>query len=284
MADTGCPCTMCKRGPQPSVILKYCDPGTLCHEECTETLCVHGSPKRVIATPEGMWNAVRAARTPPPKPKPIAIVKPMVREKKDLTQIGWGRGVTAIFNPQIGTGRGVTIDLPQSGRGRGVTAVFMHRCVYGNLKFTIYCTEILRKAYFVIQTILNSFKKHDCTFYLKMYTTYLRPILEYCSQVSPPPLKQNIDKVESVQRYFTRWLLHNDMSYLERCNLLKLDMLEERRIKADLVMYFKFMNNFTQSFVQMIYLGIMVLEEAIISSSLYIPPAPRSVSFIGSTG
>ncbi len=106
--------------------------------------------------------------------------------------------------------------------------------------------EILQKAYLVIRTILNSFRNHDCTFYLKMYTTYVRPILEYCSQVWSPPLKQNIDRVENVQRYFTRRILHNDMSYLERCNFLKLEMLEERRIKADLVMYFKCMNNFTE--------------------------------------
>ncbi len=78
---------MCKRGTGPSVVLRYCDPGTLCHEECTDTLCVHGSPKRVIVTPDHMWDAVRAARKPPaqpPKPKPVAIVKPTVREKEKI--------------------------------------------------------------------------------------------------------------------------------------------------------------------------------------------------------
>ena len=38
-----------------------------------------------------------------------------------------------------------------------------------NLKYTFHCTEIVRKAYFVIRTILNSFSNHDCIFYLKMY-------------------------------------------------------------------------------------------------------------------
>ena len=37
-----------------------------------------------LATPEGMWDAVCAARKPPPKPKPVAIVKPMVTEKKKI--------------------------------------------------------------------------------------------------------------------------------------------------------------------------------------------------------
>ncbi len=41
--------------------------------------------------------------------------------------------------------------------------------IQSNLKFTIHCTEVVRKAYFVIRTILNSFRNHDCTFYLKMY-------------------------------------------------------------------------------------------------------------------
>ncbi len=45
-------------------------------------------------------------------------------------------------------------------------------------------------------------------------------------------------RVESVQIYFTRRILRNDMSYLERSYFLKLEMFEERRIKADLVMLF----------------------------------------------
>ncbi len=50
----------------------------------------------------------------------------------------------------------------------------------------------------------------DCTFFLEMYATYVRPILEYCSQVWSPPLKQNIDRIESVQIYFTR-LFYDDV-------------------------------------------------------------------------
>ncbi len=45
-----------------------------------------------LATPEGMWDAVCAARKPPPKPKPIAIVKPMVTEKKRFTTTWQGQG------------------------------------------------------------------------------------------------------------------------------------------------------------------------------------------------
>ncbi len=39
--------------------------------------------------------------------------------------------------------------------------------VQSNLKFTIHCTEIVKKGYFVIRTILNSFRQHDSVFYSK---------------------------------------------------------------------------------------------------------------------
>ena len=88
-------------------------------------------------------------------------------------------------------------------------------------------------------------------------------------------------RIESVQRYFTRRILRTT-SYLERSNFLKLEILE-RWIKADLVMHFKFMNNFTEFFLQMICLDILVPEEVMIGSSLCFTHVPRSVwlSFIG---
>ncbi len=73
-----------------------------------------------------------------------------------------------------------------------------------------------------------------------MYTSYVRPILEFCSQIWSPALKQNINVIETVQRYFTRPILQNGISYLERSNVLKFEMVEERRIKADLhIVFFK---------------------------------------------
>ncbi len=72
-----------------------------------------------------------------------------------------------------------------------------------------------------------------------MYTIYVRPILEYCSHVWSPASKQNIDRTESVQRYFTRRIVWNDMSYLEWSDFLQVEILEaDLVIKADLVMFF----------------------------------------------
>ncbi len=100
---------------------------------------------------------------------------------------------------------------------------------------------------FVIRNIFTTFKYRDDDFYLQMYSTYVRPILEYASQVWSPVLKLNIDRIENVQRYYTRRILRRDnLSYLGRINHLELETLEHRRVKADLVLYFKMVNNISQ--------------------------------------
>ena len=111
--------------------------------------------------------------------------------------------------------------------------------IQSNLKFTIQCTATVKKAYYVIHNIFTTFKNHEQSFYWKMYTCYVRPILEYNSQVWSPLLKYSIDRIEKVQRYFTRRIFQVYVPYSSRLNELKTESLEERRIKADLILFFK---------------------------------------------
>ena len=78
----------------------------------------------------------------------------------------------------------------------------------------------------------------------KAYTTYVRPILEYASNVWNPYLLKHISGIERVQRRFTKRIpvLH-DMSYSERLAALDLESLEIRRLRADLTLYYKILNN-----------------------------------------
>ncbi len=95
--------------------------------------------------------------------------------------------------------------------------------------------------------IFNTFKHHDTEFYVKLHTTYVHPILEYASQVWSPVLKLNIDRMESVQRYFTRHVLYKEnLEYLNRIDDLGIGTLEQRRIKADLVLYFTLVHDETE--------------------------------------
>ena len=76
------------------------------------------------------------------------------------------------------------------------------------------------------------------------YTTYILPILHYCSSVWSPQKLSDIDNLENVQRYFTK-RLHKlwHSSYADRlikCNIVSL---EKRRLITDLILCFKIINN-----------------------------------------
>ena len=113
--------------------------------------------------------------------------------------------------------------------------------IQADLKFTHHCSSVIRKAYYTIRNIFNVFKRHEPEFYVKMYTCYVRPILEYGAQIWSPLLKCNIDRIERVQSYYTRRILKHSplLSYNLRLDLLKLQSLEERRFQADLVLFYK---------------------------------------------
>ena len=64
--------------------------------------------------------------------------------------------------------------------------------------------------------------------------------LEYCSFIWSPYQISYIEKIEGIQRYFTRRVLkHVGLPYMERLSVLKLESLEVRRIRADLKLCFK---------------------------------------------
>ena len=80
-------------------------------------------------------------------------------------------------------------------------------------------------------------------------------ILEYASVVWSPYNKCDINKIEAVQRYFTKRLGGlGHMSYCERLSTLELDSLHLRRIKADLLLCYKMINNLVDVNVATFYI------------------------------
>ena len=63
---------------------------------------------------------------------------------------------------------------------------------------------------------------------------YVRPILESNSVIWSPYEIGQIDRIENVQKYFSRRLLGGNIPYQERLKVLKLEVLEERRLKTDI--------------------------------------------------
>ena len=102
------------------------------------------------------------------------------------------------------------------------------------LDFSFHCNHIANNAFRRSYLIFASFVSRDSNFLLKMYTTFIRPLLEYGSQVWSPYLKKNIEKIESVQHYFTRCIPgFRTLTYDEWLSLLNLPSLQARRLRAD---------------------------------------------------
>ena len=114
-----------------------------------------------------------------------------------------------------------------------------------SLKFSLHCNKLCAKAGLRARQILRCFRCKCPVVLTKAFVIFVRPLLEYCSQIWSPRLHKDIYNVERVQRSFTKRLpgLWN-LSYTERLMRLNLDSLESRRVKADLVLLFKVIHGF----------------------------------------
>ena len=72
-----------------------------------------------------------------------------------------------------------------------------------------------------------------------LYSTYIRPILEYGSQIAHTGLIRDRDCLERVQRRATKLIKgFSDLPYSARLAELNLNPLESRRIRGDLMLLF----------------------------------------------
>ena len=97
-----------------------------------------------------------------------------------------------------------------------------------------------QRAMTVLRSVKRAFVRFDIETFSIIYTTYIRPHLEYCIQAWAPYYAKDILLLEKVQRRATKlvWGL-KDLSYEERLERLKLFSLEERRLRGDLIQTFK---------------------------------------------
>ena len=74
------------------------------------------------------------------------------------------------------------------------------------LRFNRHISQIITKAYQRNAVIFGGFYTRNVTFLIRAYKTYIRPILEYCTQIWNPYLIGEITAIEKVQKYFTKRL------------------------------------------------------------------------------
>ena len=108
--------------------------------------------------------------------------------------------------------------------------------ISNDLMFTNHCTKITYSGHYRRRQFYQAFASKDRNFQVYLFCTNIRPMLESNSIVWNPPKLADIDKLENVQRKFSKYItsLFN-ASYIERLIILGIETLEARRVKADLV-------------------------------------------------
>jgi ribonuclease P/MRP protein subunit RPP40 len=96
----------------------------------------------------------------------------------------------------------------------------------------------------VVHTLKKSFQRVNEESFVKLYSSYVRPILEYANLIWAPVLKRDIDLLEKVQRRATK-IVHGlqNKQYEERLNILELQTVVYRRKRGDLIWTFKLLKN-----------------------------------------
>ena len=111
-----------------------------------------------------------------------------------------------------------------------------------DLNWNHHINEITGKANRTLGFVKRNVKTKNEAVKELAYKTLVRPQVEYASSVWNPHTKQNISKIEMVQRRAARWVKNNYSPYESVSNMLDnlgWRSLENRRIDSRLVMFYK---------------------------------------------
>ena len=109
-----------------------------------------------------------------------------------------------------------------------------------DLKTTKQSIESVNKANKILGLIGRTLDLKSETSILTLYSTLVRPHLEYCVQFWSPSLRKDIDRIEKVQRRATKMIPRlRSKPYEDRLAHLNLYSLSKRRLRGDLIETFK---------------------------------------------
>merc|ERR1711980_41867 len=112
--------------------------------------------------------------------------------------------------------------------------------VKSDLKNGTQCLAASRKANTVLGFIARNFQCKKPEVITRLYTSLVRPHLEYAVQFWSPCYLKDKNKLESVQRRATKLVPgFRGLSYDERLKRLDMFSLKDRRIRGDLIETFK---------------------------------------------
>jgi len=112
--------------------------------------------------------------------------------------------------------------------------------VDSRLMFTEHIDSMISRAKQRVYLLFKSFTNRNVILMVFAFKVYILPILDYCSSIWSPVKLGDIDRIESVQRAFTKRLKGLKLkSYNERLVSCNLPSLELRRLRNDLILCYK---------------------------------------------
>lgn len=116
------------------------------------------------------------------------------------------------------------------------------------LSFSDHCNATANKGFQRANMLLKCFHTRDRVLQMKLFNTFIRPVLEYNSPVWCPHMIKDITVIEKVQKYFTKNLRGcKYLTYKQRLSILKQPSLQSRRIRADLIYLYKILHDFVDA-------------------------------------
>ena len=134
------------------------------------------------------------------------------------------------FKYEMGGGELEEVDFEKD------VGVLIHR----NLRPSMQCAKAAKKANSVLGQLTRAVSYRDKETFMSLYTTYVRPHLEYAVQAWCPWTLGDKDLLENVQKWAVAMVTNlKGRSYKERLAELGMTTLEDRRRRGDLIQMYR---------------------------------------------
>jgi hypothetical protein len=110
--------------------------------------------------------------------------------------------------------------------------------------YSEHVSSVVQKGRRLVGMCFRGLQSRDASFLMRVYKTYILPVLNYASPIWSPHLRQEVDELEAIQRKFTKRLEgQSQCTYGRRLHNLSLLSLESQRLHADLLTVHRLRHN-----------------------------------------